>query len=71
MTTILYCGTHALMAELRVDQVIEFQGLFLDRMRGSHQDLLDALAAGQMPEEAPQVFEQEAADLCRLMTQKA
>ena len=68
---ILYCGTHALMADLRIDQVIEFQNLFLDRMRGSHQDLLDALAAGKMPEEAPKVIEQEAADLCRLMTQKS
>ena len=68
---ILYCGTHALMADLRIDQVIEFQSLFLDRMRASHQGLLDDLALGKMPEEAPKIFEQEAAELCRLMTQKA
>ena len=68
---ILYCGTHALMADLRIDQVIEFQGLFLDRMRGSHQDILDALGSGKIPDNAPAVIEQEAADLCRLLTQKA
>ena len=68
---ILYCGTHALMADLRIDQVIEFQGLFLDRMRGSHQDILDALGAGKVPDNAMKVIEQEAADLCRLLTQKA
>ena len=68
---ILYCGTHALMADLRIDQVIEFQSLFLDRMRGSHQDILDALGAGKMPDNAASVIEQEAADLCRLLTQKA
>ena len=67
---ILYCGTHALMADIRIDQVIEFQGLFLDRMRGSHQDILDALGAGKVPDNATKVIEQEAADLCRLLTHK-
>ena len=68
---ILYCGTHALMADLKIEQVIEFQSLFLDRMRGSHQDILDALGGGKIPDNAPAVIEQEAADLCRLLTQKA
>ncbi len=68
---ILYCGTHALMADLRVDQVIEFQGLFLDRMRGAHQDILDALGAGKVPDEATRVIEEEAAGVVRLLTQKA
>ncbi|MCR5070436.1 MAG: F0F1 ATP synthase subunit alpha [Bacteroidales bacterium] len=68
---ILYCGTHALMSDLHIDQVIEFQGLFLDRMRGSHQDILDALGTGKVPEDATKVIEQEAADLCRLLTHKA
>ncbi len=68
---ILYCGTHALMADLRIEQVIEFQNLFLDRMRGSHQDILDALGSGKMPDDAPAVIEREAADLCRLLTHKA
>ena len=67
---ILYCGTHALMADIRIDQVIEFQGLFLDRMRGSHQDILDALGAGKIPDGAAGIIEQEAADLCRLLTHK-
>ena len=68
---ILYCGTHALMADLRIDQVIEFQSLFLDRMRASHQDILDGLADGKIPDGAAAVIEQEAADLCRLLTSKA
>jgi F-type H+-transporting ATPase subunit alpha len=67
---VLYCGTHALMADLRVDQVIEFQGLFLDRMRGAHQDILDALGAGKVPDEATAVIEEEAAGVVRLLTQK-
>ena len=59
------------MADLQVDQVIAFQNLFLDRMRASHQDILDALGAGKVPDNATKVIEQEAADLCRLLTQKA
>ena len=68
---ILYCGTHALMSELRIDQVIQFQGLFLDRMRASHQDLLDAMAGGKMPDDAPAILEQTAMDICKMLTQKA
>ena len=68
---ILYCGTHALMADLRIDQVIEFQGLFLDRMRGAHPDLLAALSEGKIPDDAPATIEQVAADICRLLTKKA
>ena len=68
---ILYCGTHALMADLQVDQVIAFQNLFLDRMRASHQDILDALGAGKMPDDAPGIIEREAAGVCSVLTQQA
>ena len=43
---ILYCGTHALMSEIRLDQVQEFQTVFLQAMKAEHQDVLDSLAAG-------------------------
>ena len=36
---ILYCGTRALMADIKVDQVSEFQKLFLNKMRADHQDV--------------------------------
>ncbi|MBP5625540.1 MAG: F0F1 ATP synthase subunit alpha [Bacteroidales bacterium] len=68
---ILYCGTHALMADLRIDQVIEFQGLFLDRMRAAYPDLLAALSEGKIPDDAPATIEQVAADICQLLTKKA
>ena len=68
---ILYCGTHALMADLQVDQVIAFQNLFLDRMRASHQDILDALGAGKMPDDVPGIIEREAAGVCSVLTQQA
>ena len=43
---ILYCGTHALMSEIRLEQVQEFQTVFLQAMKAEHQDVLDSLAAG-------------------------
>ena len=58
---ILYCGTHALMGDLKVDQVPEFQGLFLDRMRAGHKEALDALGAGKIDESITSVIEETAA----------
>ena len=58
---ILYCGTHALMADLKVDQVPEFQSLFLDRMRAGHKDTLEALGSGKIDESITSVIEETAA----------
>lgn len=58
---ILYCGTHALMGDLKVDQVPEFQGLFLDRMRAGHKEALDALGAGKIDESITSAIEETAA----------
>ena len=58
---ILYCGTHALMGDLKVDQVPEFQCLFLDRMRAGHKEALDALGAGKIDESITSVIEETAA----------
>ena len=46
---ILYCGTHALMKDVPLDKVLDFQSAFLDRMHGSHEkDVLEPLAAGKI-----------------------
>ena len=65
---ILYCGTHALMADIRIDQVQEFQKLFLERMRSSHQDALDSLAAGKVNEEIESAIADEAKLICSQLT---
>ena len=59
---ILYCGTHALMKEVPIDKVREFQETFLDRMRAEHaEDVLAPLAAGKLTDEAAEAIETEAA----------
>ena len=64
---LLYCGIHALMRDIRIDQVKEFQGLFLDRMRASHQDVLDTLASGKIDESLTSVIESVVADVTSSM----
>ncbi len=61
---VLYCGTHGLMASIAIEKVGEFQTVFLDRMRASHSDVLDALASGRIPDGAPEIIEKVAADVC-------
>ena len=58
---ILYCGTHALMKDISIDAVPEFQASFLDRMRAGHQDILEALASGKFDDNSAKVIEEVAA----------
>ena len=64
---ILYCGTHALMKDIALDRVREFQTLFLDRMRASHADVLAALAEGKLTEEITAAIESTAAQVVASM----
>ena len=61
---VLYCGTHALMAGIQVNQVIEFQTLFLDRMRNSHKSVLDELQSGVVSPASEEVIKSVAAEVC-------
>ena len=62
---VLYCGTHSLMASIRINQVGEFHKLFLDRMRASHSDVLSELSSGKVPDNAIAAIEEVAAGVCR------
>jgi F-type H+-transporting ATPase subunit alpha len=60
---VLYCGTHALMADIALDKVSEFEGLFLDRMRASHADVLETLSSGKIDEGVETVLTKVAAEV--------
>lgn len=60
---VLYCGTHALMHEIGIEKVQEFQSTFLDRMRAAHADVLEQLAAGRIDEQLSAVIEKVAAEV--------
>ena len=61
---VLYCGTNALMRDIPVDRVREFQDLFLDRLRAAHKDdVLAPLAAGKMSDEIGAILRETAASV--------
>ena len=60
---VLYCGTHALMADIPLEKVSEFEGLFLDRMRASHADALATLASGKIDSDIEAVLTKVAAEV--------
>lgn len=58
---VLYCGTHALMKDIPISKVREFQDLFLDRMRATHsEDVLSPLSAGKITPEIEAIIVKEA-----------
>ena len=59
---VLYCGTNALMRDIPISRVREFQELFLDRIRAAHKDdVLIPLASGKMTDEIGEIIRTEAA----------
>ena len=61
---VLFCGTRGLMADIRVDQVIDFQNLFLERMRASYPEVLAELQAGKVSPETEKVLTDVASEIC-------
>ena len=61
---VLYCGTRSLMADIGVEDVLDFQRLFLERMRASHPDILDELGRGIVSDRAEDIIKKVAAEVC-------
>ena len=58
---ILYCGTHALMKDVPLDKVREFESRFLDRLHGSYEkEVLEPLAAGLIDDNITRIIEETA-----------
>jgi len=66
---ILYCGTHALMKDIPLDKVKDFQSAFLERMRTLHaSDVLEPLSSGKYDEAIGKIIEDEAASVVSQIT---
>ena len=58
---ILYCGTKGLLKDLALEQVDDFQDIFLSKMRAFHQDdVLTPLSKGQIDPAICEIMENEA-----------
>ena len=65
---VLFCGTNALMRDIPVTRVREFQDLLLDRLRAAHKDdVLAPLSAGKMTDEIGDTLRAEAASVIASM----
>ena len=65
---VLFCGTNALMRDIPVTRVREFQDLLLDRLRAAHKDdVLAPLSAGKMTDEIGDILRAEAASVIASM----
>ena len=61
--SILYCGTHGLMASVPVEKVRECQDQFLEVMRTQHQDVIDSLVNGNINDDITNTIEKVMADV--------
>ncbi len=60
---ILYLGTKGILMDVPMNRVKEFESKFLDLMRGTQQETLDALRAGKYDDSLTAVLEKVAKDL--------
>jgi F-type H+-transporting ATPase subunit alpha len=60
---IIYCGTQALLKQVPVGKVKEFEVEFLELLELSHSDVLKTLSNGIIDEGVTKVLEKVAADL--------
>ena len=58
---VLYCGTKGLLKDMALEQVDDFQDIFLSKMRSFHQDdVLTPLSKGQIDPAICEIMENEA-----------
>ena len=60
---IIYCGTKGLMHDVPVEKVRECQTSFLDKIRSSHPEVVEALGNGKIDDSITAVIEQVMADI--------
>lgn len=61
---IIFCGTNALLRDVPVEKVSEFESKFLEILRVKHkQDVLDQLKAGQIDDKVKEILTSEAKKL--------
>lgn len=65
---ILYCGVKALMGPISIDQVPQFQKLFLEKMRSDYSDVLAELAGGKLSPESEEIIKTTAEIVCTALS---
>ncbi|MBQ2006750.1 MAG: F0F1 ATP synthase subunit alpha, partial [Bacteroidales bacterium] len=64
---ILYCGTNALMADIEIDKVKDFEDHFIHIMKDLHADVIAELESGKVTAEAEGTIKEVAATVCKML----
>jgi F-type H+-transporting ATPase subunit alpha len=62
---IIYCGTNALLMDVPVDKIKEFEADYISFLHSKHQNTLDDLSLGKLTDEIKSTLETVAADLSK------
>jgi F-type H+/Na+-transporting ATPase subunit alpha len=66
---ILYCGTHGLLHDLKVEQVDEFEERFLQSVEMNHKsDVLDVLKSGKIDDDVMKILDETAKSIVKQLT---
>ena len=65
---ILFCGINAMMKDVSIDKVPEFQTLFLEKMRLLHKDTLESLEAGEWNDDLAAVIKEQAEQIAAALS---
>ena len=67
---IIYCGVNGLLRDVPLDKVAEFEKLFINYLRGKHQqDVLDVLRSGKIDDDVMDKLKAAAADVAAKFTE--
>ena len=66
---IIYCGVNGLLRDVPLDKVAEFEKLFIQYLRGKHQqDVLDVLRTGKIDDDVMDKLKAAAAEVASKYT---
>jgi len=69
---IIYCGVNGLLRDVPLDKVAEFEKLFINYLRGKHQqDVLDVLRTGKIDDDVMSKIKEAAAQIATKYTTAA
>ena len=62
---IIYCGTNALLMDVPVEKIKEFEIEYISFLHAKHQNILDKLRAGELNEEITETLKKVAKELSK------
>lgn len=62
---IIFCGTNALLKDVPIDKVREFEEIFIANLNANHKDIMDRLAKGELDNSISDVLKKTALEIAK------